>query len=95
MPEPVGGKAAFGNYLSKTLTYPKLARKEKIQGRVFVEFIVEKDGSLTNARIVKGIGGGCDEEALKAINASSPWIPGKHEGTLTRVRMIIPITFTL
>ena len=87
------GIKAFYKYLSKNLKYPETAQKLRIQGRVFVQFIVEKDGTISDAKVVKGIGGGCDEEALRVIKEMPKWIPGKHNGEAVRQKMIQNIFF--
>jgi len=94
-PEPVGGLAAFNKYLSENVKYPTRALNMGIGGMVFVQFVVEKDGSLTEAKVVKGIGAGCDEEALRVINNAPKWIPGKQRGKAVRVYKIVPIRFLL
>ena len=82
-------------YLSKNIRYPEQAKKENIQGRVYVTFVVEKDGSITNAKVLRSIGGGCDEEALRVVNAMPKWEPGKLQGTPVRVQFNLPIVFKL
>lgn len=94
-PEPQGGMAAFYKYVGKEMNYPAQARRMGIEGRVFVQFVVDKDGSITNVQAVKGIGAGCDEEAVRVIKNSPKWKPGKQRGRAVRVRMILPITFKL
>lgn len=94
-PQPVGGFKAFYDYVGANLSYPVRATRMGIEGRVFVEFIVEKDGSLTDIKVVKGIGGGCDEEAIRVISGAPKWIPGKQRGNAVRVRMVMPIVFKL
>lgn len=94
-PEPVGGYDAFNRYVAESLRYPKAASRLNVSGRVFVKFVVEKDGSLTDAVVVKGIGAGCDEEALRVINNAPKWNPGKQRGQPVRVSRIIPIRFVL
>ena len=66
-----------------------------LEGRVFVEFVVEKDGSLTDVKIAKGIGGGCDEEAVRVISSAPRWNAGKQRGRPVRVRMVMPIMFKI
>lgn len=95
LPEFKGGLQAFGAFLSRNLHYPKEARRNKIQGRVFLSFIIEKDGSLTNAKVIRGIGAGCDEEALRVINSSPKWNPGVQRGRPVRVSYTVPIFFQL
>jgi len=94
-PAPIGGMAAFYKYIGKKLKYPAQARRMGIEGRVFVQFVVDKDGSITDVVAVKGIGAGCDEEAVRVIQASPKWKAGKQRGRPVKVRMILPITFKL
>ena len=94
-PEPPGGIGAFYKYVSTTLRYPAQARRMGIEGKVFVQFVVDKDGSLTNVQAIKGIGAGCDEEAVRVISKAKKWKPGKQRGRAVKVRMILPITFKL
>jgi protein TonB len=94
-PMPKGGYKAFYDYVGANLKYPASASRMGIEGRVFVEFIVEKDGSLTDIKVVKGIGGGCDEEAIRVISGAPKWNPGKQRGNAVRVRMVMPIMFKL
>lgn len=67
----------------------------RISGRVYVQFIVEKDGSISNIEVVKGIGGGCDEEAVRVLGNAPAWKPGKQRGRPVKVKMTIPIFFTI
>jgi len=90
-----GGMQALSDHLASNLQYPAQARQQGIEGRVFVQFVVEKDGSLSNVTSVKGIGGGCDEEAVRVLKESPKWKPGKQRGKPVKVRMILPITFNL
>jgi protein TonB len=94
-PSPVGGYSAFYEYIGKKLKYPAQARRMGIEGKVFIEFIVDKDGSITEVTVMKGIGGGCDEEALRVIKAAPKWKPGKQRGQPVKVKMVVPITFKL
>jgi TonB family protein len=90
-----GGDVELHNYLVKNVRYPAKARKNKTQGRVIVTFVVEPDGSITNTRVVRGIGDGADEEALRVIKASPKWLPGIQNGRKVRVAYTIPIQFSL
>ncbi|TWR25005.1 TonB family protein [Mucilaginibacter achroorhodeus] len=90
-----GGDKAFGQFLGKTVKYPKEARENNIQGRVIATFIVEQDGSLSNIRIVRGIGGGADEEAVRMLALSPKWIAGTQNGHKVRVQYSVPINFSL
>ncbi|HLF33855.1 MAG TPA: energy transducer TonB [Cyclobacteriaceae bacterium] len=94
-PEPDGGISAFYEYVGKNLKYPNLARRNNIEGRVFIQFVVERDGSLTDIKTLKGIGGGCDEEAERIIGMAPKWKPGKQRGRPVRVQMVLPILFKL
>lgn len=95
MPEPAGGLGSFYKYVGESMDYPKAARRMGIEGRVFVQFVVDKDGSLTEVKTIKGIGGGCDEEAERVLRNAPPWTPGKQRGKPVKVRMVLPITFRL
>ena len=95
MPEFPGGEQAMLDYVSKNIVYPQEAREKEISGRVLVSFIVEKDGSITDAKVAKGIGGGCDEEAVRVVNAMPKWKPGKQKGKPVRVSFMMPFTFKL
>jgi len=88
-----GGDIAFVKFVQKNLVYPEKARRMGLEGRVFIQFIVETDGSLTDFSILKGIMGGCNEEALRVMKESPRWLAGKQRGRSVRVQMIIPITF--
>ena len=82
-------------YLKQNLNYPAIASESAIQGSVIVQFIVEKDGSVTGTKILRGIGGGCDEEALKVIESMPKWTPGKQRGRPVRVQFTLPVRFIL
>ncbi|MFI4963685.1 MAG: TonB family protein [Legionellales bacterium] len=92
MPEFIGD---MGAYLSKNLHYPELARSTGIEGRVAIEFVVNEDGSVSNAKVVRGIGGGCDEEALRIVSNMPKWKPGKQNGIAVKVFFVLPILFQL
>lgn len=94
-PEPIGGMGAFYTYVGKNLSYPNQARRMGIEGKVFVQFVVDKDGSITEVQAIKGIGAGCDEEAVRVISQAPKWKAGKQRGRPVKVRMILPITFKL
>jgi len=93
--EYVGGEKARIAFLSKNIKYPEEARKNGIQGRVYVTFVVEKDGSLTDVQVTRGIGYGCDDEAVRVIKLMPNWIPGKQRGEPVRVQFNLPIRFSL
>ncbi|MBE0653758.1 MAG: energy transducer TonB [Bacteroidales bacterium] len=95
MPEFPGGEAAMYKFIGDHIEYPRMAKESGISGRVFVTFVVEKDGSVTDVQILRGIGGGCDEEAVRVIKAMPKWNPGKQRGKPVRVQYRMPIKFTL
>lgn len=90
-----GGMAFFYSYLKKSVKYPEEAQKEKIQGKVFLSFIVETDGTLTNITVERRLGGGTDEEAIRVLKESPKWIPGTLNSAPVRVKYNIPISFNL
>jgi periplasmic protein TonB len=92
---PIGGLPAFYAYVRDHLKYPAPAKRMDIEGKVFVQFIVEKDGSITDVQTAKGIGAGCDEEAVRVVSSSPKWKPAKQRGKAVRQRMVLPITFIL
>ena len=93
-PQPVGGIQNFYKELSEKIKYPHPAKRMNIEGKVLVEFVVNKKGEPCQFKIIKGIGAGCDEEAMRVI-ALSKWEPGKQRGIPVRVRMTMPIFFKL
>jgi len=95
MPEFPGGESAMYKFIGKNIEYPRMAKESGISGRVFVTFVVEKDGSVTDVKILRGIGGGCDEEAVRVIKKMPRWSPGKQRGKPVRVQYRMPIKFTL
>ena len=95
MPEFPGGEKDLFAFLYSNLKYPALARENGISGRVVIQFIVSKEGKIYGAKVIKGIGGGCDQEALRAVNAMPDWRPGKHNGKPVDVIYTLPIVFQL
>ena len=95
MPSFPGGDAKMYEYLGKNIKYPQIARETGIQGRVFVGFVVEPDGSVSNVKVLRGIGGGCDEEAMRVVKAMPKWSPGKQRGKTVRVSYTLPVVFKL
>lgn len=95
MAEYPGGFEKMGEFLGKNIVYPEEAKEKNIQGTVLVSFVVEKNGKITDAKVVRGIGGGCDEEALRVVNAMPKWKPGKQNGKNVRVQFALPIKFKL
>lgn len=92
---PKGGMQAFYTYVGKKLKYPAQARRMGTEGKVFVQFVINKDGSISDVVAIKGIGAGCDEEAVRIIQSAPAWTPGKQRGKAVKQRMVLPITFKL
>lgn len=95
LPEFPGGNDARVKFLSENTSYPKIAKDAGIQGPVHLTFVVEKDGSISNVAILRGIGGGCDEEAIRVVKAMPKWKPGRQNGKEVRVQFNMPIHFKL
>ena len=95
MPEFPGGAAKMMEFIQKNIKYPMMARESDIQGRVFVNFVVEPNGTITNVTVMRGIGGGCDEEALRVVQSMPNWKPGKQRGSAVRCSFTVPIIFKL
>lgn len=94
-PEFPGGVEALMKYLQQNIKYPQLARENNITGRVYVTFVVERDGSVTGVRVVRDIGGGCGQEAVRVVKAMPKWSPGKQRGKAVRVQYNLPVNFSL
>ncbi|MEQ9438342.1 MAG: TonB family protein [Cyclobacteriaceae bacterium] len=94
-PTPEGGMEAFYDYIKTNLSYPAQARRMGIEGKVFVQFVVNTDGTLTDVEAIKGIGAGCDDEAVRVIREAMAWNPGEQRGKFVKVRMVMPVTFRL
>ena len=95
MPEFPGGAEAMMKSIAGNIKYPEAAIDKNIEGRVFVSFVIEKDGSVSNVKVLRGIGGGCDEEAVRVIKGMPKWKPGIQEGKPVRVSYMMPINFKL
>lgn len=89
--EPKGGMPAFYKYVGDKMKYPAQARRMGVEGRVFVEFVVNRDGSIVDVKSIKGIGAGCDEEAVRVVQSAPAWKPGKQRGKPVRVFYLIEI----
>jgi TonB family protein len=94
-PKFPGGEAAMYEYLQKNIKYPPLARENGITGRVYLSFIIGPDGYIRDIRVIRGIGAGCDEEAIRVLKNMPLWIPGKQNGEPVNVKFNMPINFTL
>ena len=94
-PEFQGGYDAMLKFLKDKMQYPTLAQESGIQGTVFVQFVVSKTGKISNVKILRGIGGGCDEEAVRVVKEMPNWIPGRQNGQAVPVMFQIPVKFQL
>lgn len=94
-PEYPGGSKALARYLGSALRYPAKARENKTEGKVYIGFIVEKNGTLTDFKVIKGIGDGCDEEAIRVLKLSTDWKPGLADGKPVRTSYVQPITYQI
>lgn len=90
-----GGAQAFAKFLTDNIRYPETAKKQNIQGRVFARFVVERDGSLTDIKIMREPGGGLGDEAIRVLSLSPKWKPGMQNGKFVRVQFTVPINFSL
>ena len=95
MPQYPGGQIAMMKYIMENMKYPKQAMKEGIQGRVTVSFIVEKDGRVSNVRLLHSVQSALDKEAIRVVKSMPKWTPGKHNGKPVRVRFNLPVMFKL
>ncbi|MFM6975838.1 MAG: TonB family protein [Sphingobacteriaceae bacterium] len=94
-PEFKGGNKKWLKYLNRNLKYPARAQEQHVQGRVFVSFIIEPNGSLSNFKLIRGIGSGCDEEAMRVLKNSPDWKPGILDGKPVRTSYVLPVIFQL
>lgn len=95
MPKPKGGMEAWAKFLQKNLRFPGMAQQEGVSGKVFVSFIIERDGHLTDIKLVRGAGYGFDEEAMRVLKLAPAWSPGKQNGNPVRVQFTMPINFQI
>ncbi|GMQ23501.1 hypothetical protein Aoki45_01830 [Algoriphagus sp. oki45] len=95
MPSPPGGMQGFTQYMIDNLKYPEAAKEANIQGMVMVTFVVRADGSVDTIEVLRGIGGGCDEEAVRVVAESGKWTPGKKEGKAVNTQVTLPIQFKM
>lgn len=96
-PKPIGGFSAYYDYLDKNLKYPESLRNQSIEGTVIIQFVIEKDGSFSNFKTLKGINPGLDKEALRVLKASNTikWTRGKNLGKVVRTIVTVPVKFRL
>lgn len=95
MPEYPGGMDKLHSYVSKNIEYPKQAKQLGIEGKVYVQFVVMEDGSVEDVKVVKGIGAGCDEAALRVVESLPKWRAGKQRGIAVKTRMVLPISYDI
>ncbi len=95
MPEFPGGEAALRAFIAKSINYPVIAQENGIQGKVYVTFVVDKDGGISEAKIARGVDPSIDKEALRVVNSLPKWKPGKQRGKPVRVSYTVPISFVL
>ena len=95
MPSYAGGMQNFYQFIADNVKYPRRAQQMRVEGRVFVQFVVEKDGSLSNIQVLRGIGAGCDKEAIRVMKLVQGFSPAKQGDLRVRLQMVVPINFTL
>ena len=95
MPRFPGGEESMFRYLAGNIKYPVAAKETGIQGTVHLTFVVETDGSISNVSVLRGIGGGCDEEAMRVVRSMPNWTPGNQQGRPVRVQFNLPVKFVL
>ena len=95
MPSFPGGMGALMSWLSQNIKYPVIAAENGVQGRVIVQFVVEKDGSITDVKVAKSVDPSLDKEAARVVGSMPHWIPGKQNGSAVRVKYTVPVTFKL
>lgn len=95
MPTFPGGDEKLFEYIQKNIKYPAIARENGISGRVYLTFVVDKEGRIKDVRLLRGIGGGCDEEAMRVVRSMPDWKPGRQNGRSVQVQYNLPVNFTL
>ena len=95
MPEFPGGESALNKFLHDNIRYPAVASENGIAGAVYLTFVVSKDGKISDVRVIRGIGGGCDEEAIRVVKLMPRWIAGRQNGVSVPVQFNLPIRFVL
>ena len=95
MPSFPGGNGALMEYLGKNVKYPVVAQENGVQGRVVVSFVVERDGSITDVKVVRSVDPSLDKEATRVVSSMPKWIPGKQNGSAVRVKYNVPVSFRL
>ena len=95
MPTFPGGNDAFLSYVASKIQYPEIAKRAGVEGKIFVSFVVSASGAVSDVQVLKGIGAGCDEEAVRVIRSMARWNPGKQNGRAVNVKVSVPIIFKL
>lgn len=95
MPSPQGGMQGLMKFMSENLKYPEQAKEKGIEGTVIVSFVVQKDGSIANPEVLRGIGAGCDAEAVRVVKSFPNWTPGEKDGKKVNTQMQLPIKYKL
>jgi len=95
MPEYPGGLDGMKNFITENVKYPELAKKNKVEGKVFVSFVVDEQGHVTKAKVVRAVDPELDKEALRVVNKMEKWSPGKEKGETVKVQLTLPIQFAL
>jgi tonB family C-terminal domain len=95
MPTFPGGQQELMSYLGKNIKYPTIAQENGTQGRVIIQFVVERDGSITDVRVARGVDPYLDKEAVRVVKSMPKWIPGKQNGKAVRVKFTVPVMFRL
>lgn len=93
--EPIGGYAAFYRFVAQNMRYPAAARRSGVTGKVFAQFVIIEDGSISDIKIVKGIGYGCDEEVIRILESAPKWNPPRQAGVAVKQRIVMPINFNI
>lgn len=95
MPSFPGGEEALLSYISRSISYPEIAKRAGVEGKIYIQFVVNTDGKVSDVAVAKGIGAGCDEEAVRVVRSMPSWKPGRQNGHPVNVRISIPIVFKL
>ena len=95
MPTFPGGEEAFYTYVGKKIEYPEIAKRAGVEGKVYIQFVVRSDGKVTDVTVAKGIGAGCDEEAVRVVKSMPNWKPGRQNGHPVNVKISVPIVYKL
>jgi protein TonB len=95
MPEFPGGDLALRKFLANSVKYPEIAQENGVQGKVFVNFVVDTNGGISNVKVARGVDASLDKEAIRVVRSMPKWIPGKQGGQAVRVSFTVPINFVL